>query len=249
MVAEDSLRTELETRLLFETLIADLSSKFINLPAEQVDREIEDAQRQVCECLGLDLAALWQWSSELPNYFKMTHLYRPLGGPPVPKHFDAQEMFPWCLQEVVAGRIIRFRSVEEAPAAAARDVETWRHYGVKSILCIPLSAGGGPSLGTVSFHTVMAERAWPEEIVQRLHLVAQIFANALARKQAEACSGPRIGRGQSSAMPWTQPSPWSVSKRRCFQTTLGMSGKRSNGPSRTENPSTWNIGSGSVMAA
>ena len=37
---------ELEERLHFETLIADLSSKFINLPAGEVDREIEDAQRR-----------------------------------------------------------------------------------------------------------------------------------------------------------------------------------------------------------
>jgi len=39
-------RPELEERLRFETLIADLSSKFINLPAGEVDREIEDAQRR-----------------------------------------------------------------------------------------------------------------------------------------------------------------------------------------------------------
>ena len=29
------------------------------------------------------------------------------------------------------------------------------------------------------------ERAWPEAIVKRLQLVAQIFANALARKRAD----------------------------------------------------------------
>lgn len=33
----------LETRLEFETLIADLSSRFINLPARQVSGEIQDA--------------------------------------------------------------------------------------------------------------------------------------------------------------------------------------------------------------
>jgi hypothetical protein len=39
-----TLHAELEERLRFETLLADLSSKFINLPAGEVDREIEDAQ-------------------------------------------------------------------------------------------------------------------------------------------------------------------------------------------------------------
>ena len=36
-------RAELEERLRFETLIADLSSEFISLPAGEVDREILDA--------------------------------------------------------------------------------------------------------------------------------------------------------------------------------------------------------------
>jgi len=77
-------RAELEERLRFETLIADLSTQFINLPPGEVGHEIEDAQRRVCECLGLDLSALWQWADETPRYLALTHLYRPLGGPPTP---------------------------------------------------------------------------------------------------------------------------------------------------------------------
>jgi hypothetical protein len=37
-----------------ETLLIEHSSRFINLPSEQVDREIENAQRRICEHLGLD---------------------------------------------------------------------------------------------------------------------------------------------------------------------------------------------------
>ena len=40
------------SRLEFETLIAELSSRFVNLPPAEVDREIEDALRRVCEPLG-----------------------------------------------------------------------------------------------------------------------------------------------------------------------------------------------------
>ncbi len=39
-------RLELEQRLCFERLIAGLLSKFVNLPAGEVDREIEDAPRR-----------------------------------------------------------------------------------------------------------------------------------------------------------------------------------------------------------
>ena len=42
-------------------LIADISSKFVNLPASEVDREIHNAQRRICELLDIDMSVLWQW--------------------------------------------------------------------------------------------------------------------------------------------------------------------------------------------
>ena len=56
-------------------LIADISSKFVNLPPNEIDREITDAQRRICELLGLDEAALWQSAGEGPIDFTLTHLY------------------------------------------------------------------------------------------------------------------------------------------------------------------------------
>ena len=72
---------EYEWRLEFETLLADLSSKFVNLPAGEVDREIMDAERRICEVLGLDISALWQWSDEPPGFFMLTHFYSAQEGP------------------------------------------------------------------------------------------------------------------------------------------------------------------------
>ena len=57
---EQTKLASLDERISFEELIANLSAKFVNLPATRVDQEIEDAQRRVCEHLGLDLSALWQ---------------------------------------------------------------------------------------------------------------------------------------------------------------------------------------------
>jgi PAS domain S-box-containing protein len=182
--SEADLLKELEERLRSETLLAEISARFINLPADQIDGEIEEAQRRVCECLGLDLAALWQWSVETPRFLTLTHLYRPLGGPPAPELMDAREYFPWCLQQLTAGKMIAV-STEEAPAEAARDQEVWRHYGIKSTLAFPLSAGGEPFIGVLSFDTMREQRTWPEALVKRLQLVAQVFTNALLRKRAD----------------------------------------------------------------
>ena len=54
-----------------------------------------------------------------------------------------------------------------------------------SNLTIPLSVGGKPPIGCLGFNTTRSERVWPDALVKRLELVAQIFANALARKHAD----------------------------------------------------------------
>jgi formate hydrogenlyase transcriptional activator len=183
MMPEDNLHKDLEARLRFEMLIADLSSKFINAPAASVDSEIMDAESLICEFLGLDLAALWQWSVETPGVLTPTHVYA-RAGLQAPGQMR-QEHFPWYLQEMLAGRMIVVSSLEELPAEAAVDRETCRQLGVKSNLTIPLSVGGEPPIGVLGLNTLQTEREWPNTMVTRLQLVAQIFATALARKRAE----------------------------------------------------------------
>ena len=117
------LPADLEVRLRFETMLAELSSRFVNLEPAEVDREVEDAQRRVCECLGLDLADLWQLSPAKPGVLRMTHLCRPLDGPPVPGDFDAREYNPWALERVLGGRVVSLPSFDEAPAEASQQVE------------------------------------------------------------------------------------------------------------------------------
>jgi PAS domain S-box-containing protein len=68
---------------------------------------------------------------------------------------------------------------------AAVDKNTWDFFGIKSTLGFPLSVGDGPVFGVLSFDATEKEREWPPALVNRLQLLAQVFANALARKRSE----------------------------------------------------------------
>ena len=175
-----------EIRLEFETLISDLSSRFISLPPGEVSRGIEDAQRRICEVLGVDLSALWERKAAAGAPLTLTHFYSsqedllsPMRG------MSAQEHFPWLQQEMLAGRSVAVSSLEDLPEAAALDRENLRLFGVKSNLTVPLSAGGASPVGALGFNTTRTERDWPDALVKRLQLVAQVFANALSRKRAD----------------------------------------------------------------
>jgi PAS domain S-box-containing protein len=171
-------------RLHFEALLADISSKYINLPVDRIDAEIEDDQRRICECFNIDLSSLWQWEDESHRFLILTHLYSPPGGPERPERIEAGASFPWLLQQMELGKTLSLATTEMVPETVV-DQKTRLFYGVKSSVVIPLSVGGGSLIGVLSFDTLWVERHWSEEIIKRLIPVAQIFSNALARKTTE----------------------------------------------------------------
>ncbi len=182
---KSSAEEQLERRLMFETLLSEVSANFINLPAERIDDVILDTQRRVCELQGLDFSALWQLALKNPRYLYQTHVHRPAGGPFLPEQMEAESNFPWVLEQLKSGKIVAISTVA-APKDAARDQEVWRRYGVKSSLTFPLSAGGDDLLfGALTFGTMREERAWSEPQIKQLELLAQVFANAILRKRAD----------------------------------------------------------------
>jgi len=177
------LHLDPDTRLRFVMLLAELSSRFINLPPAEVDREIEDALRGVCELLGINLAVLWQWSAAEPAVIRPTHVYSQ-DGVRMSEELR-QEQFPWVRQQMLTGRTVAIALLDALPPEAAADRENALRLGIKSNLTLPLSVGGEPPVGALGFNTLGAERDWPDALVKRLQLVAEVFTNALARKRAD----------------------------------------------------------------
>ena len=80
------------------------------------------AERCICELLRLDHSAIWQRSNEAPGLFTLTHFYGAVEGSRPPERMNSRKNFPWVEQQVLAGRVVAFRSLEELPAEAAPEV-------------------------------------------------------------------------------------------------------------------------------
>ena len=186
----------LKERLKFESLLAELSGHFVNLPADRIDSEIEDAQRRICELLDLDRATLWQVPEEEPGTLVLTHIHQPPEVRPPVERMNVRDFFPWTARKVLDGEVVGISKISDLPPEASRDRETFLLYGTKSNVIIPLSVGKGSVFGLLSFAVIREERDWPETVVTGFKLIAQVFANALARKQAEETyrEGERILR-------------------------------------------------------
>jgi two-component system, NarL family, sensor kinase len=177
------LPEQLEERLRFERLRADLSATFVKVAADLVDAQIEQALEQLVDFLRVARGGFGQLSEDNKGILA-THSFVVPGYPPLPP-LILQEDLPWYAAQVQRGELMRFdRLPEDAPAEAVNERAYVIQTGMKSNLTIPLKAGG-IVLGVLSFAAFRECRVWPDELVQRLRTIGEIFANALARKRAD----------------------------------------------------------------
>ena len=178
--AEQALHSAIEERLEFEELVSELGAEFVMLAPDVVDRHIEDALGRMVRTLGLDRSALFvvDDDGDFVHTHQWTHpgLAQPLG------RVSAREQFPWHLAQVRAGTLVQFATLEEVPDETDRGALD--RLGTQSGVTVPMAISGSVC-GAMSFAAVRHPRTWPAAVLNRLRVVALIFANALARKQAD----------------------------------------------------------------
>src|SRR5262245_61702271 len=84
----------------FELLLAELSAKFINLPATAVDAAIVDALQRIVVLLDVDRGQLLQVNG---SRVRITHTYA-VEGIPTPPLKDMHHRYPWAFERLRSRR-------------------------------------------------------------------------------------------------------------------------------------------------
>jgi len=177
----------LATRLRFETLLSALSAGLIHVSAPDTGVAIERALRQVVTFLGVDRGALDEHAEGRPRL----HVSWARPGLEEPPPATATDQFPWVSGRLREGEVVRFSRLAELPEAAAIDRASFERVGAGSQVLIPLRTGG-PILGVLSFASVRAGQAWPDDLVERLRLLSEAFAGVLDRRRMELSLAERL---------------------------------------------------------
>ena len=176
------LTKSLQERLDFEMLLSEMSARFSGLLEEQVDGEIHLWLRRLTEMLGVDRGSF----SELTpgGGLAVTHSYAVPGVeryPPGP----VSKALPWVTQELAAGRtVVLTRLPDDFPEHAVEERRFVRETGMKAALGIPVSIAGS-LVCVLTFGAVRRPCTWSAEVISRLHLAGEVFANAIARRQSK----------------------------------------------------------------
>lgn len=179
---ESTSSYQLKERLRFETMLADLSAQFVNLPADQIDAAIIQGLRIITETLNIDRCSVAQINSDRSE-LRVTHGYALPSIPPMPELILSDQQ-PWYSKRLFNCESIVLADIEDLPIEAAAEKEYCHQEGIKSLALIPLVISNS-FLGVLGFSTFHAKRQWPEMLVRRLWLVGIVFANALMRKRSE----------------------------------------------------------------
>ena len=167
------MELSLAERLRFEKLLSSLATAFSHLSAADFDQAVQRGLRQVVDFLGVDRGSLIEFTRD----GTATRSWA------VEEWVEMGE-FPWMTARLQRGEVINVSHLEELPDEAAVDRQSYLVHRVKPQVAVPLLVSG-IVVGGLIFSTVGAERAKSDELIQQLHLLGEVFANALSRKQGE----------------------------------------------------------------
>ena len=172
-------------RLALEKLVAEISSRFINLSPQEIADEIRTALEALGKFWAVDYAALsllnhdqndleqiFSWASAFEEERKTIFEPLPLSS------------FPWLKNKLMAGEIINIPQIANLPEEAKNEKEFWQAQAFLSLLFLPLILGDN-LIGFLSFVAQNKQIFWKEEDIKILKMIAEIFTNVMARKRNE----------------------------------------------------------------
>ena len=188
---EDAQHAQLEERLALERLVAELSSEFINLPADRIDTAIRDGLRKAAELLRLDRGTFIRLGRD-------GAMLAPIGWTaPNVRTVDAtaplRDMFPWTIDRLLSGHVVSFTSRDDVPSEVDR--ASFEGLGTQSAVSVPLSVDGHVT-ALIGFSAVTTPRTWAPELVHRLTLIASVFAQVVARQHHDEALQAAIDEAQ-----------------------------------------------------
>lgn len=179
-LAEDSLHYQLR----FEKMVAEISRIFVSTPSERIDEGITHALKQTGEFFQIDRCYVFQFSGDGKN-MSNTYEWCAEGVDPQINHLKnvPTDSFPWWMKQIKEKTNIYIPDVNNLPPEAKAEKKELQSQGTRSLLCIPLIKDDAV-FGFLGLDA-LKKKAWSENHVMLLTVVAELIANAYAKYLTE----------------------------------------------------------------
>ncbi len=184
----------LKSRIEFESLITNISRRFVNLPPEGVDSALTHTLQTVGRFSGADRAYVFVFS---PDGQTMTNTHEWCNSgvePMISRCFDLSVGdLPWFYKRVRWLETVLVPDVQLLGEEAAAEKHEWHSQSIQSLVCVPLTQGGELT-GFIGLDSVHQKRDWSHEVVVMLRVVGDIISNVLEAQRHEKINHERAER-------------------------------------------------------
>jgi PAS domain-containing protein len=169
----------------FNELIANITSRFVDLSPANLDVEIEQALQDIGEVTRVDTSYIFTLD-EVTQTIHMTHEWC---RPGYPRRIDQLQSipfaaFPWGMAALKQREVIYIPQVADLPEEAAIDRASWQQFNVGAVLVVPLIQRS-VVIGFMGFASFSQPMTWEDSIVRLLNVMGQTIANAQKQAQDE----------------------------------------------------------------
>jgi len=169
----------------FEGSLAAIATRLLGSPLESFDACITDALSRLIDLLGVERST-FALVDPADGILRSIVAVAAPGVTPFPIGAPLHETRPWAYKQLTEKRVpVVVARLSDLPPEAAIEAQLWQASGLKSTAAFPIVAGDR-LLGGFSFGTTLVERTWPRPLLERMGLVAEIFAGALLRREQES---------------------------------------------------------------
>ncbi len=175
----------LQYRIEFERLIMDLSTEFIKLRPDEIDKGLDKALKRIGEFSHVDRSYVFLIDRN-KNMMSNTHEWCSPGIEPQMNRLQHLpiDQFPWIMGEINDLKTAHVPRVVELSDEAHQEKKQFQSEGIQSLICVPMRLGNS-AIGFIGFDSVREEKSWSDDDIALLKIFSEIFANALLRKQTE----------------------------------------------------------------
>jgi len=169
---------KLKWRLELEEIVANISSRFLK---EDFDLAVNGSLAEIGAFAGAGRAYLFLFRQG-EELMDNTHEWCAQGVVPMKEELQSIpcRVFPWWMDRLRRGEAIHVTDVSKMPDEAEAERKILEVQDIKSLLVLPVLAGGSLA-GFAGLDNVEAATEWLEEDIALVRVVAEILGNALER--------------------------------------------------------------------
>lgn len=166
-----------------DRMVARISTGFITSPVTEVDSRIDQALKSISTFFDADRTYVFLYN-ETDSTMTCTHEWCAEGVDPFWGVELPATALPYLMQTLLDRHHIWVSGLEDIPAEAVAERTLWQRRGLKTLIAVPMSEEDRV-LGFVGIESAREEKQWPEETVNMLYVVGNVFASAMSRRNAQ----------------------------------------------------------------